>query len=480
MDIWEKVCAFLRRRQVESYLVGGSVRDRLLGRDLTADVDLAVVGNAGALARSFADAEGGAFYLMDAEHDVARAVFGSQHVDFARLRGDLRSDLGTRDFTINAMARRISDERGNAVDEPVVDPFSGLADLDARRIRAVSDRVFRDDPVRLLRATRIAGELGLEIEPQTAATIRRDAALIANASMERARDELFKILVLPGAAALIRNLDGLGIAGSLLPEVAALKEQLQSEPHAYNAYEHTVCTLQELVNIQERQYTEFADRGLVADLHAHQAQIVSADRARGTLLRLTAILHDIGKPATRSTEGAKVHFYGHGAQGAQLAEQVFRRLRLSNDEFKIAARTIEHHLRPAELARGGAVTNRAIYRFFRDTGDAGVDVTILALADWRAKYAAARDDPRDAQLRAVAVTLLDRYFRAPEVVVHPPLLVDGRTLMRTLAVGPGPQVGQLLEAIREAQAAGQITTAQQALDWAKRVAGGAADDVEER
>ncbi|MBI4791038.1 MAG: CCA tRNA nucleotidyltransferase [Chloroflexi bacterium] len=467
MDILEKVTAFLAKRNSVAYLVGGAVRDQLLGRAETRDIDLAIVGDASGLARAFANAEGGAFYLMDAEHNVARVLLGKVYVDFAALRGSLEADLATRDFTINAMARAVASSQ-MSVASTVADPFHGLEDLRAKRVRAVSDSVFQHDPVRLLRAVRIAGELNMAVEPQTATWMRRDAALLANASMERARDELFKILALPNVMALLRQLDELGLLAALLPQVSALRGVAQSAPHDYDAFEHTMRTLDALVAIQARGYAEVANGEFVAELNAHFAQQISADRTRGALLRFATLAHDIGKAVTGSVdETGTIHFYEHEPRGAKIAETICRRLRLSNDEIAIVARTIEHHLRPAQLARATKVTNRAIYRYFRDTGDVGIDICVLALADWRAKSAAAITDPRDGEQRSTLATMLDRYYRAPQQVVTPPALVDGRTLMRELNIPPGPRVGELLEAIREAQAGGEVKTREDALALAR-------------
>ena len=475
MNILEKVTAFLAQRNIQAYLVGGSVRDQLLGRAETRDIDLAIVGDASALARAFANAEGGAFYLMDVEHNVARVLFGKVYVDFAEMRGDLLTDLATRDFTINAMARPVVSKQLTlytkqlSVISDLTDPFHGVEDLRARQVRAVGDGVFRHDPVRLLRAVRIAGELKMAIEPQTETLMRRDAALLANASMERARDEFCKILAMPNVVALLRQLDELGLLGALLPQVAALKDITQSEPHVYDVFEHTIRSVDELVKSQASGYAEIANGEFGAELQTHFAPTVSAERTRGTLLRFTALLHDIGKAVTRSVgQNGTIHFYEHEPRGAKMADTIFRRLRLSNDEIAISVRTIEHHLRPAQLARAGNVANRAIYRFFRDTGDVGIDICVLALADSRGKSSPVVDDPQDAQLRSTLTTLLERYYRAPQAVVAPPALVDGRTLMRELNMPPGPRIGELLEAIREAQADGDVKTVEDAVAFARK------------
>ncbi|HEX7594193.1 MAG TPA: HD domain-containing protein, partial [Anaerolineae bacterium] len=325
MNILDQVIAFLGDQNADAYLVGGLVRDELLGRAVKRDIDLAIDGDASALARAFADACGGAFYLMDEEHNVARVILSETYIDFAALRGDVRSDLATRDFTINAMARQV----GSA---ELIDPYHGQRDLREKQIRVVSDTVFRDDPVRLLRAIRLIGELGFTLEPRTEDRMRGDAALLAFASMERARDEFCKILALDNPRAPLRQADDLGLLGALLPEINALKNVTQSPPHSYDAFEHTLHVLDELVTLQARGYAEIAQGEFAKDLQSYFAQTLSAERTRGTLLRFAALVHDVAKAVTRSvTADGKAHFYRHEARGAEMAGAMMRRLRFSND-----------------------------------------------------------------------------------------------------------------------------------------------------
>jgi tRNA nucleotidyltransferase/poly(A) polymerase len=152
-----------------------------------------------------------------------------------------------------------------------------------------------------------------------------------------------------------------------------------------------------------------------------------------------------------------------------MADEILRRLRFSNDEIGIVMQVITHHLRPAQLARDASISNRAVYRFFRDTGDAGIDTCVLALADWRGKSAPHIDIERDAKQRAANAILLDRYFRTPDEVIAPPALIDGNALMKELGIKPGKHIGELLEAIREAQAAGEVKTRADAIQFARNI-----------
>jgi len=463
MSILTKVISFLADQNVDAYFVGGLVRDELLGRSTQRDIDLGIDGDAVELARAFADAHGGAFYLMDEEHNVARVILSDTYIDFAQLRGDLRGDLARRDFTINAMARQLGSNE-------LTDPFHGQKHLKAKQICAVSDEAFQNDPVRLLRAVRFAGELGFAIGAHTEKLMRRDAHLLAFASMERARDEFCKILALPNPAAALRRMDDLGLLSALLPEVTALKGITQSLPHMYDVFEHTLRVVDELERIQTRGYADVADGEFVSELQLHFVRTVSADRTRGTLLRLAALLHDVGKPTTRSVDvDGSVHFYEHEARGAEMCSVILRRLRFSNDEIEIVTQVVALHLRPPLLEHEPRITNRAAYRFFRDAGAAGIDVCALAVADRRGTFAPPTNERADTQLRMVCSRLLERYFRARDTVIVPPALMDGRTLMHELKLEPGPRVGELLEAIREAQAEGEVKTREDAIVFARKI-----------
>ncbi len=490
-DAWQdfyllrRLWAFMEQRGARALLVGGAVRDGLFGRPLH-DLDFVVAGDATALAAGVSRAFHGALVPLDPGRDTARVVIRyagrSFDLDFARRQGDdWNSDLLARDFTINAIA---VDPQGN-----YLDPLDGRADLAARRLRAASEDAFRSDPLRALRALRLVAELGLNIEPQTLAWLRRDAPLLPQVAAERVRDELARIIAAPGAAQRLAELDELGLLEQVVPEAAALRDVRQSAPHRWDVWTHTRMTVDALEGLLGylagdgvREHSKVGSPDWVwgdvekslgplrAELAAHLGQIVSDQRRRSLTLKLAALLHDVGKPQTRSVgDNGRVHFYQHERVGAKLAAERLRALRFSGDEIALLQTIVAYHLRPLLLGNSKkGPSRRAIYRFFKGAGEAGVEVALLSLADALATWGPAINGRRWLRALDVAGALLNAFFERSEVVTPPPLL-NGRDLMGALGLAPGPEIGRLLEAIREAQAAGEIETRQAALALAARM-----------
>lgn len=491
VDAWQdfyllrRLWAFFEQRGARTLLVGGAVRDGLLGRPLH-DLDFVVAGDATALAAAVSRAFHGALVPLDPGRDTARVVIRyagrSFDLDFAHCQGDdWDSDLLARDFTVNAIA---VDSQGN-----YLDPLNGRQDLAAGMLRAASEGAFRADPLRALRALRLVAELGLSIEPQTLAWLRRDAPLLPRVAAERVRDELARIMAAPGAAQRLAELDELGLLEQVLPEAAALRDVQQSAPHRWDVWTHTRMTVDALEGLlgylggaSARLHSQVRAPDWVwgdvekslgplrAELAAHLGRTVSDQRQRSLALKLAALLHDVGKPQTRSLgDDERVHFYQHEQVGAELAAERLRALRFSGNEIALAQAIVLYHMRPLLLANTAkGPSRRAIYRFFRDAGEAGVEVTLLALADELATHGPAMSSRRWLRALEVASALLKAFLGRSEVVTPPPL-VNGRDLMGALGIAPGPEVGRLLEAIREAQATGEVQTRQAALALAARM-----------
>jgi poly(A) polymerase len=470
----------------EMYLVGGAVRDILLNR-VSHDLDFALSANGIALAQRVANALKADFMVLDHERDTGRVIVTESDgtrtfLDFATYRGkDLEEDLRARDFTINAIAFDLHAQT-------LIDPLNGASDLRAKSIRACSPTSLSDDPVRILRAVRQAAAFEFKIELETRKAMKQAANLLPNISPERQRDELFKILEGPKPDASMRALEMLGIFPYLLPELPALKGVGQSAPHLYDVWEHTLRVLGYLESILSALAPAYnADdtndlfTGLLTlrigrfreQFAEHFSQSLNTDRSVRAALFFAALYHDVQKPATKSVdEAGRIRFFDHDVRGAKIVEERARTFNLSNDEVERIKAIIRHHMRfhffTSRLEGDKQEPSRkAIYRFFRDAGAAGIDLILLGLADLRGTQGPTlTQEPWTAALD-IARILLENYWENPQETIAPPRLLNGNELMSELGIEPGRIVGQLLEAIREGQATGKVENREQALDFAR-------------
>ena len=468
------------------YVVGGAVRDALLGRNAgVTDLDLALASPVLPAARRVADRLGWAYYPLDEERDVARIVLAREDApplvcDLAALRGELADDLALRDFTVNALALEIRRDHPPRL----IDICGGAEDLHARLIRVVGPQSLASDPVRMLRAVRFAGQLGFAIEDGTERQIQPLANQVTQASAERQRDELWKILALPRPGDGLAELHRLGLLAHVLPEAAATDHIRQSPPHHLDVFGHTVQVMNYAAALRDwltGQTNSLPDADLQAallpwreKLAAHFAEELSAGHSRAGWLVWHALFHDTGKPGAFSEEiedagERRIRFFGHEEISATIAAERSDALRFSRREVQVAQIVAASHMRPHHLSESfpdGAISRRACYRFLRDTATGGredrtgLDVLLLALADRQAP-GKARGGGWGEYLSGIA-GIIDFAF-APNRIAAGNTLVDGTTLMRSLDLAPGRMVGFLLESIAEAQAAGEVTSEDEAL-----------------
>jgi hypothetical protein len=462
----------------------------LQGRELH-ELDFAVPEGAVNLARTVSDRLGGAFVLLDEQRDIGRVVLrnarrGPVSIDFARFRGEsITEDLGLRDFTINAMALDVGEKES----AQVIDPLGGQADLAAGIIRVTSPRAIGDDPVRALRAVRLAGELGFALAPATARLIGESASLLDRVSGERLRDELCKILAQPNAARQLRALTGLGLLEPTLPEVAAQARSrrpdlLECAVEWVAALEALLAAITLISNIPqaggspgrsgqpEMQAASQALTPFSELLGAHLSAPTAGDRSRLVLLKLATLLCGVGKPegAARLADTPTPET-GNELISATGAEKIARRLRFSKNEARLVRAIVGHHGAPYHLldetAAPDALTRRAAYRFFRDTGGAGLDVLLVSLADHLARQGCERAErlsgTRWNRHLEVVAFLLKTYRDQRQTVISPPPLITGHEVMRAFALSAGPRLGRILDRLREEQAAGEVVDREGAL-----------------
>jgi poly(A) polymerase len=462
-----------------AWLVGGAVRDRVLGRR-TADLDVVLDGEPREAARALAGAARAAAFALSEEYGGWRVVArdGAWQVDFERLRGvSLEEDLALRDFTVNAIAEplgepgaaeRVSPESVPGVVRELIDPLGGLEDLARRRLREAGPRAFAEDPLRVLRLVRLAVELDLEADPDTRARAQTHAAALGKVAPERIFMELRRVIDAPGAVAGLELMGEVGATAVVLPELEALRGVTQSRYHHLDVYGHTLEVLEQVIALQEDPVAVLGGiEGRSRDgLTALLAEPLADGLTRGGALRWGALLHDAAKPLTREVRPSdgRVTFIGHDARGAQLAGEVLTGLRASGRLQAHVAALVRNHLRlgflvhqPQPLAR------RCVFAYLRSCEPVEVDVTLLSIADRLATRGERAQEAIDAHLRLARGMLVDALdWRAAGGSPQP--LLRGDELARELGIAAGPRLGELLEELAASQYAGEIANREEALE----------------
>ncbi|HMB55422.1 MAG TPA: HDIG domain-containing protein [Thermoanaerobaculia bacterium] len=445
------------------WIAGGAVRDAALGREVT-DLDLAVAGDPAPVAKAIARAGDGHSFELSSEFATWRAVArdGSWQVDATALRGEtIAADLAARDFTVGAVAVPL------AGGEPI-DPAAGLADLDRRLLRVVSEGSFRADPLRLLRAARLAAELELELDPATAELARAEAERVDEAAGERQLAELRRLLGGPDPLRGLALLDEHGLTAVVLPELEALRGVGQGPNHHLDVHGHTLAVLERTLEV-ESDLERFAGER-AAEARALLAEPLGDELSRGTALRFGAILHDIGKPATRGERDGYVTFIGHDQVGAGLVGSFCKRMRAGRRLTGHLEGLTRHHLRLGFMVHEMPLPPRRVHEYLRETGPVAADVTLLTVADRlsaRGSGPFATEEAIEAHLtlaREMLAAALDWRREGP-----PRPLLRGDELAAELGVEEGPELGDLLAELEAAQYAGEIETREAALERARRL-----------
>ncbi len=442
------------------YLVGGAVRDTVLGVEVN-DIDLATTGpfekTAAVLAGAF---QKKGILLGRPQKPTYRFVLPGLIVDLSPAEGgNIESDLRRRDLTINAMALELRPGEAR-----IIDPWDGLGDLDNRVARFVSPEVVLADPLRLLRLFRFSADLGLIPHPASLAVVKTHAALIKDVPGERIREELLKLLAVPNISPTVNTMLDCGLLMALMPELEPLRHCDQNHYHHLNVLDHSMLALSCLEEIMAESSDYFPE-------HVSEIQAYLRGENRTALLKLISLLHDLGKPQTRSEEeDGRLHFYRHEDLGEKLAGQIAARFRLTKNEKSFIQFIVRHHLRVFHLLDAeikGNLTSKGIYRFGRMAGPDLWAFFLHALADAQATQGPA------SQIRESGPNLGEFFLYLHEQITKQkqqlPRLISGRDLMETFDLPSSPLLGRILTEIEEAQAIGRIKTRSEALDYAKKM-----------
>lgn len=432
-------------QQVEVWLVGGAIRDALLDRPHL-DLDLITSVSPEAIGRAISKELGGQFVLLDADFGVVRIVFGEGPVlDLTRMQAEtVELDLRRRDLTINAIALPLVLAGEVAADPTLIDPTGGLVDLERKLIRAVSIDNLIADPVRLIRIFRFAAILDFPIDIETLVWVDISKHRLLDAAFERTTAELFKILNLPHALTWLERLYGVGLLGVILPEF----DELPPSPPI-----QAICGV--ALAMEVVRHTEDLLQTLEPELGPILKGALDGEATQSSILKLAALLLEVGTPPS-------------GVAGLAIIESIAQRLKLSSKarEFLIKLIKLQDE---ADALTTDPTEPVALYHFFRSAKEATVAILLLALAQHRGTGVLSAAGLEDLERRIALI--LEAYFRPDQAFTNPRRLVDGMTLMKELNLKPGKRIGQLLEAVLEAQLRGEIETSAEAIRFARQLAG---------
>ncbi|MBM3251405.1 MAG: HDIG domain-containing protein [Candidatus Omnitrophica bacterium] len=467
-ELLAQILKFAKKHKVKMYLVGGYLRDIILAREKeNPDLDFCIKKGAISSGRKLAQRLKCGFVVLDRKHGCARLVKKIRSriytLDFTDFRGaTLEEDLLRRDFTINTLALELNKAVGGyKIGDSLIDPYGGRKDLAAKTIRVVNPKAFDDDPLRILRAFSLAAVLGFKINKPTLNRAKLKAKYLLGVSFERIRDELFKILHQKDSFTYIAQLDKFKILKLIFPEIESMRGVGQGPYHHLDVWQHTLETIKQLdLALEEVKNNKY--------LKDYLSENMSYDRKRYALLKLGALLHDIGKPAAlRKVEG-KLIFHGHERTGMKMSMDIAKRLKLSNDEQGALNKMVLWHLRPGYLADNPEVTARAKFRYFRDAQKESASILLLSLADQRATKGRLTTQQSRIRHEKVVANLLKDYFKK-EKEVKPQRLITGDDLIKEFKLKPSVLIGKILGELEELQAIGKIKSKKEALAAAKKI-----------
>ena len=465
--ILRTVYSFAKRRKLKLYLVGGILRDIFLKRIKdNLDFDFCLKKGAINFGKKLVREMKAGFVVLDKEHGACRLVKRIKDkvytLDFMDFRGKtIEKDLLHRDFTINALALELQDFTNKNLDSSLLDPYGAIEDLKSRKIRLVNKRGFDEDPLRILRAFSFACMFDFKIDKPTLELIKLKKNKLSEVSFERIRDELFKILHSSSSFYYLKELDRLKILKVIVPEIEVMRGVRQGPYHHLDVLEHTFETIRQL----ERLIKELKNNKEIRD---YLDEVISGERKRRALIKLGALLHDIGKPQALRHENGKTIFHGHERIGLEMTENIAKRLKLSNAELDSLAKMVLWHLRPGYLADNEEITPRAIFRFFRDSAQEAISVLLLSISDQRSTRGRLTSKESRLQHEKVTFGLIKEYFKRREEK-KPPRLITGDDLIKKFKLAPSPLIGKILKESEELQAIGKIKNKIEALKAAAKI-----------
>jgi len=460
----------------EMYIVGGAIRDWFLGRKIK-DIDFVVEKNASLAAKRIADHFHGSFYILDEKRQTSRALITLNEqplkIDFALLNGEsIQADLYQRDFTINSIAFNVSHP------EVIIDPLKGKLDLGKAVLKPCSKQSFILDPIRAIRAVRFINDFDLQLTAGADEQIIAAVPLLKNISGERKRDELFRIFESKDAARSMELLQKFQMWPELFPMIEKLEQIACNVPHIQDGLRHSLSVLNYcqillncLMNGKKDDRNPFIQSGLEL-LDRYQQGLrefferpINPERRYDGLIYLAAIYHDIGKTKIppKMKEGMSI-FPDHAKTSAEVFKKICPHWALSKHECSFIQNLIASHTLPSDIQEIKPVDARkALHRFYRQYGKAGMLQGIFHMADILATYEEKLTQERWQRALQTSDSLLKCWYEQYSEIVDPPVLLNGEDLLRNFGLKKGKEIGRLLGKLLEAQAAGEVTNKQEAM-----------------
>lgn len=443
----------------EIYLVGGSVRDYFIKKDIK-DFDIVSFGDVSNIAKKFAELIKGKCILLDEENKVYRVTVNNENnkktiINFYNIKGkDIYEDLSKRDFTINSLAVKI--EKGKIDFNYVIDPYGGIEDLKNRVIREVDEKVFIEDPVRMLRAVRFMSQLGFDISDEMYNLIRRNKHKTKEISGEKISNELFKILGFKKAYYYFSFMDKyLSILSEMFPEIEPMKEVGRCKYHVVDAWTHSLHTMRVIEKIIYAD--EYFEKHLRNAYEEHTNNVIADGHTRIQLIKLAALFHDIGKPKARWVdETGRVRFRGHEIVGEEIMSNISCRLELSKKEKKFLCRIVKEHMWPLTLYKTNDVSGRALYDLFKNFGESTLDIILIGLADIISTRQLLNPHEEMGMYKVHAEYLANNYLTRFKRLEDISNIINGYDILKKFNIEDKRIIGEILDSVKKAIFFGEI------------------------
>ncbi len=440
----------------EIYLVGGTVRNYYMGLEST-DRDIVVMDED---ARSFsvklAELLNATFVPLDEENKIYRLVLKDKvnYIDVTNPVGDsIEKDLMRRDLTINAIAVNIRNGE-------LIDISGGVTDIKNKCLNYVNELNFVDDPLRLLRIYRFQALFGFELAPEAVNAVCKYANLIHKPAVERINHEIMALFSGKYADKTLENMNKTWILEEIFPFVTELKRVPPNSHHHLDLFHHSIETVKQVQIL----YDNASD-----DVKEHLDKVDFGGFSRLAHLKLAAFMHDIGKFSTWTIEDGKHRFIKHDDVGAKLAVKFLKKLHFSNKQIDYISTMVKYHIYPSHVMNAPQITEKIMMRFVRKMGDNSIDDIILAQADrLSARGPEITDEVVERNITYLNM-LLKFYLEARETLKPLPKLLSGNDVMKILDIKPSKKLGEIMDALHEAQLSGEVITKEHAVEFVKKL-----------